>query len=333
MKTTTSVKNRNRILGEILPLLKASRTFFLSGHQNPDPDTIGSELALRSFLLRLDRSKKIDVINTHPLPTSLKFLAGASTVKTARRIDKRYDCAVIMECANSERMGNIIDLKSQAKHVINIDHHLHNSEYGDVNLIDPKASSNAEQIFHLLEYAGKGITPQEATALYAGLVTDTGRFQYSNTRPESHRVAARLIECGAEASQACEKIYMEKPLGALKLLAYALTHLKLLAQGRIALITLTPEAFKKTGASSEDTEEIVNYGLYVPSVKASALLKTSDRPAEVKVSLRGKGNTDVNQVARFFGGGGHKKASGCAIRGSLEDAVQRVIQRLKLAVR
>ena len=333
MKTKKNQENRNRILREILKVLKESRTFFFSGHQNPDPDTIGSELALRSFVLRLGGARKVDVYNTHHLPAYLGFLSGASQVKTARHLPHHYDCAVIMECADSARMGNIIDLKTQAKHVVNIDHHLHNTRYGNVNLIDPKASSNAEQIFHLLEYAGKGITPQEATCLYAGLVTDTGRFQYSNTRPESHRVAARLIEYGAESTKACEKIYMEKPLSALRLLSHALETMKILEGGRIAVMNLTAEAFKKAGASQEDTEEIVNYGLFVPSVKAAALMKPADKPGQVKISLRAKGNVDVNQVARAFGGGGHKKASGCTVQGSWEDVARRVIQRLKAAVR
>jgi len=332
MKANGNLKSRNRILEEILKVLKSSRTFFLSGHQNPDPDVIGSELALRSFILKLGKSKKVDIYNAHAIPPNLRFLPGSRFVKSAKYMSKNYDCAVIMECANPERMGNIIDLKTQSKTVINIDHHLHNSKYGQINLIDPSASSNAEEVLYLLELAGMGVTAEEATCLFAGLVTDTGRFQYSNTVPESHRVASRLLEYGAKSTLVCQKIYMEKPLAALKLLGDSLREMKILEDGKIALIVLDHGAFERNGAQSEDTEDIVNYGLFVPTVKASALLRPSEKPGEVKVSLRAKGSVDVNKVARAFGGGGHKKASGCTLRGSLEEAAQQLLPRLKAAV-
>lgn len=328
-----NTKNPKGTLRKILKVLRSSHTFFLSGHRNPDPDTVGSELALRSFILRLGARKRVDIYNADPLPKNLRFLAGASSIKTAQRIDKNYDCAVIMECSSPDRMGNIIDLKKQARHVINIDHHLFNSKYGNINLIDPQASSNAEQVFHLMELSGRGITPKEATALYAGLVTDTGRFQYSNTKPQSHEVAGKLLAHGANVTQVCQKIYMEKPLPALRLLGHSLSHLKLLDHDRIALMILPQKIFRDHGAAPEDTEDIVNHGLLVPSVRASVLLRPSEKAGQVKVSLRSKGSVDVNRVARFFGGGGHKKASGCTLTGTLEGAARVLISRLKSAVR
>jgi phosphoesterase RecJ-like protein len=149
--------------------------------------------------------KTVDLVNYEPVPESLLFLPGADRIKTAKKLDKKYDVAIIFECHGPERMGNIIDLKKQAKTVINIDHHLMHGFFGDINLVNPGASSNSEQLYYVFEKLKMPITKDEANCLYLGIMTDTGRFQHSNTNAETLRIASKLVERGANVSELSER--------------------------------------------------------------------------------------------------------------------------------
>jgi bifunctional oligoribonuclease and PAP phosphatase NrnA len=322
-------RRREDILGRILRAVRRGRTFFLSGHQKPDGDTIGSELAFASFLRRL--GKKADIYNTEPVPQNFLFLPGAGRVKTARRIRKKYDVAVIFECYDARRMGDIIDLRTQAKVVVNIDHHAHHSLYGDINLVNPRASSNSEQLYFLFRKAGMPLTRAEASALYVGLVTDTGRFQQDNANAESHAVAAELLKAGAPAADICRRLFGTRSFGALKLMSRAVGSLRLRHGGRVSVMSVGQKDYSDTGATSEDTEDIVNYALMVPSVEAAALLRETE-DGRVRASLRGKGRADLMNVAVSFGGGGHKNASGFTAPGSLDAVERTLLKKLKTAL-
>jgi phosphoesterase RecJ-like protein len=329
MPAGLSEKKRNKIIGQILKAVKGGRTFFLSGHHKPDGDTVGSQLAFASFLRRL--GKKVDVYNAEPVPSSLLFLSGAKDIKVSKKVDKVYDVAVVFECSGPERMGNILDLDRQAGTVINIDHHAHHNRFGDINLINPKASSNSEQLYFIFERAGLPITKNEAAALYVGLVTDTGRFQQENANPDSHGVAAELLKTGISVADISRRIYGTKSPAALKLLGRALETLELSAGGRVATLLLRREDFAATGGDRDDTEDIVNYGLQVPSTEAVIFFR-EEEDGRIKVSFRGKGRVDLCRVAVRLGGGGHKNASGCTVAGPLGKARRAVAAAVEKAL-
>jgi phosphoesterase RecJ-like protein len=320
---------RRRIIDQILRAVRAGKTFFLTGHERPDGDTVGSELAFASFLRR--QKKRVTIANAHPIPSDLSFLSGARSARDGKRFNGRWDVAVVFECSGPERMGNIIDLKTQARTVINIDHHAHHAFFGDINLINPRASSNSEQLFHLFERARWTMTPAEATALYVGVVTDTGRFQYDSVSPETHRVAAGLLEAGADVAGVSRRIFGTRSLAALKLLSRALSSFRLDAEGRLSLMVLTQADFTAAGAGPDDTEEIVNHGLLPSGVEATALVREND-DGEVKFSLRGHGRVDLCKVAVAFGGGGHRNAAGVTLPGPVEQALARVLPVLRAAL-
>jgi phosphoesterase RecJ-like protein len=324
-------KTRDKLLLDILKAVKKGKTFLLSGHHKPDGDTVGSELAFAGFLRRLGK-KKVDIINAESVPRQLMFLPGADRIKAQAKVDGFYDVVVVFECSGPDRMGNIIDLDTQAGLVINIDHHAHHSHFGDINLINPFASSNSEQLFHLFRLAKMKITKDEASALYVGLVTDTGRFQQENANPESHRVAAGLLEAGIDVADLSWKVFGIRPVGALKALSRGLASLTLEAGGRVAVMSVTPQDFAQTGAGPEDTEDIVNHGLLVPGVDAVVFVRPSEKPGEAKVSLRGRGAVDLCKVAVSFGGGGHKNASGCNLAGSVPEVARRLADAVSAAL-
>ncbi|MBI4397094.1 MAG: bifunctional oligoribonuclease/PAP phosphatase NrnA [Elusimicrobia bacterium] len=318
--------DHDRVIAQILKAVEAGRTFFLSGHERPDGDTVGSELAFASLLRRM--GKKADIYNSTPVPRSLQFLPGVHRVKTAARIGKTYDVAVIFECTGADRMGNIIDLDTQARTVINIDHHAHHSHFGHINLINPKASSNSEQLYHVFQKAGMPITKEEAMALYVGLVTDTGRFQQENTNPDSHVVAAGLLATGIHVAEISRRLYSTAHEPALKLLGRALSRQRLEANGQISVMTLRRRDFRETGADEGDTEDMINYGLMIPTVQAVVFARELKENGQVKISFRGKGRVDLCRIAVRHGGGGHRNAAGVTLSGSLEVLAEKMVTEI-----
>jgi len=323
-------KSRDKIIGQILAAVKEGKTFLLSGHHKPDGDTVGSELAFASLLRRLH--KKVEIVNAESVPKQLMFLPGVDKIQTRAKVDGSYDVVVVFECSGPERMGNIVDLDKQAGTVINIDHHAHHAFFGDINLINPFASSNSEQLFHVFAKAKMKITKDEAAALYVGLVTDTGRFQQENANPDSHRVAAGLLETGIDVADISLKLFGTRSESALKVLSRGLSSLSLEAGGRLAVMTIVPKDFTETGATAEDTEDIVNHGLLVPAVEAVVFVRPAEKPGEAKVSLRGKGRVDLCKVAVSFGGGGHKNASGCNLPGAVPEVARRLADAVAAAL-
>lgn len=314
----------NPTLDQILKALREGMSFCLSGHQNPDADVVGSELAMASLIDRLGPGKKIDIANAGHPPKSLSFLPGFNTVKSVDKVDGTYDVAIVFECSGQDRMGNVIDLAKQAKTVINLDHHLHNPNFGTINLVEPTTSSTAELIFKIIEHSKLPITKAEATCLWAGLTADTGWFRYGNTNTQSMEIAGKLLATGLPISDIAEKMYMSRTHAAIKLLGWVLSNMRLFHQDRVAMLTIPIEIYEKLGAGPDDVEEIVNHGLKIDSVLVSVLIKEKS-PDLVKASLRSKGNIDINRVARQFGGGGHKNASGMAYNGTMEDAERKIL--------
>lgn len=308
------------LLDRLCAILKESQSFCLSGHENPDADVIGSELAMASLIRRLGSGKRVDIINHGPVPKSVSFLPGAQAVQNLQKVEGVYDAVIVFECSGEERMGGIIRLAAQAKNVINIDHHLHNPNFGHVNFVEPKTSSTAELIFKIFEHAKMAPTKEEAVCLYTGLVADTGWFRYSNTNSQTHRIASALVASGVPVAELAERVYMSRSHTSLKLLGWVLSNMKLYHDNRVAVLKIPQAVFQSYGASPDDLEEFVNFGLQIESVCASALLKEKENSRLVKISLRSKEKYDINQVARSFGGGGHKNASGCALDMSLDDA-------------
>ena len=315
--------SRSKLLAQISSVIRKNKTFFLSGHRKPDGDTVASELAMASLLKRL--GKKVEIWNAEPVPKTLLFLPGAGAIKSSPKVNKTYDAAIIFECVNADRMGNIIDLKTQAKTVINIDHHLQHGDFGHINLVDVTASSNSEQLVYLFEKMKMPLTPNEANALYTGLIADTGRFQHSNTTADTFRIAVKLLEAGALPHIISEKLFTTRSHSSLKLLGWGLTNLKTLKNNKIAYLAVSQKDFDRLGSNEEELEDIVNYGLQIPTVLISILVRQPQSGADIKVSLRSRRGVSACKIAMAFGGGGHKYAAGCKIRGSLDEALNKLL--------
>ncbi|MGE4384319.1 MAG: bifunctional oligoribonuclease/PAP phosphatase NrnA [Endomicrobiaceae bacterium] len=316
---------KKEILKAIVSTIKKSDTFFIAGHMKPDGDTIGSGLALASLLRRL--GKKVVHCSIDPIPSDMSFMKGTKNIKILNKISSDFDCAVILECINFARMGDIIK-PNQAKKIINIDHHLAHKNFGDINYIVPNSSSVAELIYDVFTALKKEPVKAEAENLYIGIVTDTGRFQQLNTTSNSHFVAARLLQYGVQSYKICKKLFLTTHINKLKLYGFALSNITTDADGKIVYIKLTKDMFEKSQAVDADTDGIINFCISVPEAVVGCILKEIDDNT-TKVSLRSIESFNLLELIKRFNGGGHKNAAGCTINADINNAAEQMIDAFK----
>lgn len=298
---------KNNTLKEIAAVIKKHKKFFVAGHQNPDGDSMGSTLAVTSVLRRMGKTVYAHA-DSLPGP-DLAFLPALNSVHLPplpKKLD--YDVAIFLECSDKKRGGNLDEIFSSGAIIVNIDHHITGEFYGDYNYIDAKASSTAEIIFQLFESMKTKLEPKEATCLYTGLATDTGRFVHSNTTAEAFRVAAGLVSAGADIKKINKEIYYTRSYAETKISGRALEKMQLLCGKKLSVITLTKEDFETFGADPSHTQGIVSQPIMIPGVEVSILIK--EERDKVSVNLRSSGSVDVSAIAQQFGGGGHARAAG-----------------------
>ncbi len=323
-------REEKKIIDKILKIIRGNRTFFISSHMRPDGDSIGAQLALSSFLKRL--GKDVYIANRDPVPAVYRFLPDSSDIHVVEKVERNFDVAFILDCGDLQRIGDIIDLKNRVKTIINMDHHLGCELFGDYNYVQPQASSVAEELYDLFKQSHREITKEEVLALYVGILTDTGRFQEANTTPRCHEIVAELIKEGISPQVVSQRIYESRSGPGLRLLSSTLGTLEITAGGKIAHLTITQEMYKETGAGEEETEGFVNFARDVKGVEAGVLFRETNVGDQFRVSFRSKGRIDVSKIARLFGGGGHRNAAGCTMRGTVEEVKRRILKAVSQEV-
>jgi phosphoesterase RecJ-like protein len=304
-------------------LLRDRDRFLLTAHEGPDGDALGSLLGLHHQLTQLGKdSIMFMAAKEFPLPIEYRFLP-LEEVFHEPPADMADRTVIFLDCGNIDRMP-VDFLTSGGNRVINIDHHHDNTRFGDVNLVDTGASSTAEIVYELGRRLGGRLTPEIASALYVGLVTDTGKFMYENTDAGTHRIAADLIEAGVEVDDTYRRLYEHVPLEKLRLVARALEGIERHCDERLVLTYVTAADYEASGAGEEMTEGIIDHLRSVEGAKVAALVRdqgTRGRAAR-KVSLRSsEGDVDVSAIARRRGGGGHKRAAGFSTDLELEELI------------
>lgn len=316
-----------RTLLNLLKLIKTNKKFLIVSHISPEGDAIGSSIALALGLKKMDKS--VYVLNRDPVPDILKFLPSAKIV-TGKIPSGKFDVMFIVDCPNTERTG----LKNlRAKITVTIDHHLLLSQVipkQSLNLIDPKASATGELVYKLLHSLHVTIDKAIATNLYTAILTDTGGFRYSNTTPESLKIASRLVAAGADPWEITKEVYENFSFNRLRLVSLCLPTIE--KKGKITSITVTRDMFKKTKTSIEDTESIVDFPRQIKGSEV-ALLFREDRKNLYKISFRSKGKVNVAKIAKTFGGGGHANAAGCKLTGSLREVKEKIFKAVESAIK
>ena len=312
----------------VVAALRDHERFVVTSHDNPDGDAVGSLLATHLGLEALGKDTVMVLGGPSPLPGEYGFLRLESRgLLREAPADVAERVLVAVDCAQESR---IVEARLHAEPVltVNVDHHHDNTRFGDVNLVVEKASSTAEVLADVFADLRIGLTPPMAEALYTGLVTDTGRFQYSNTTPKALRLAAELVEAGADVTKVFVEVYESTPFPKLKLLARALARATELADGRIVVSELRREDFEAAGAEEPYSEGIIDHLRSVDGAELVALVR--ELPASAasrrKGSLRSQPDgVDVSAIARSFGGGGHKRAAGFSTDLAMGEITQRIL--------
>ena len=308
-------------LARVAAVLAAAPSVAVLAHINPEGDAVGSTLA--AALALRQAGKRTGAFNAHPVPSELLELPGAREMRRAVPPEPDYGCYLVVDTANLDRTGGVLDGRRPGATVVNVDHHGGNTRFGDVNWVEPEASSAGEMVLRLLRTMGLPISRDVAANLYAAILTDTGGFRYGNTTAASLRAAADLLDAGAVPEAIARGFSAHRVVGEWRLLGEVLAGMETSRDGRVAWIEVTAAACRRAGVGMEVSEDFIQYARDLAGVRIAVAFKEI-APDEVRVSLRSSGSVDVARLAGTFGGGGHRNAAGCIVRGAL-DTVRPVV--------
>ncbi len=317
-----------KIVKEIKDRIEKANAISLISHERPDGDAIGSLIAMGLGIERI--GKKVKLLSPDDVPEVYRFLKGTEKIEKLNQLwNERADICIFIDTANPSRLGNDINLKSLGKFIINIDHHIDNKRYGDINFVDPTASSTGELIYEILSQWENLITPEIADALYTAIVTDSGRFSYESTSYKTHLIAADLLSKGANKTIINKRIYEIKPFNVLKLIGEMLSRAQLAFGGKVIWSFITLESFEKHGVNLLDSEGFLQFLRMAEGIKLAILFREIER-GKIRVSLRSTDKeTKVREIATQFGGGGHEMAAGCTIEANLESAKELLFKSIE----
>ena len=316
---------------KVLRALRTHKTFLISTHVNPDPDALGSELGMAIYLRAL--GKNVRIVNEEPAPERLAFLPQARQVKGyAHSRPIACDAAIILDCGELGRIGKVQKLISSETFVINIDHHVTNDFFGDLNLVEPKASSTAEVLYALFREAGHALTKDLAFNLYVGLMTDTGSFRFENTTARTHAICADLMRFGFSITDIYRKVYASIPYKDLKEFTKLISRFDVLYDGRVVCIELSRKILSRFSEQFDLRDTIFQFLRAMRGVDVFVIF-TEVGPKKTRINLRSSNNFDVAKLASDFQGGGHKRASGCTIDKGIKEARQVFFSRIEELLR
>lgn len=316
----------NTNLHEIAALLKEPRSFAVCGHIGPDGDCLGSELALAEALRLMGKEVYTLIPREEQLDPAFAFMKGFDRLIPAPRFEGAVDAFITVDVPSRDRMADAVRVLDTAELTITIDHHGAHERLGEYTYADPAVASTTMLIWDLISELGIAPTPEIATCCYAGLMTDTGRFQYQNADASAFYAASRMVEAGARADEVSKAVYQHRSLASVKLEARAIERLLVAADGTWALTYLTKDDFSSCGAVKADGEPIIDIIRCIEGLRVACVLREQDDI--IRGSFRAKDDTDVATIARDYEGGGHKAAAGFTLHCPMDEAVDLITARL-----
>lgn len=316
-------------LDNILEEIKKAETIVILTHETPDGDAIGSSLAMKIALKQLH--KNADVI-IPKLPRIFEFLPEAKEIKTQSEI-KRYDLAISVDCSDLKRLAAGEEYFETAKTKIEIDHHSINSMFADYNYVNPVAPACCEILIAIFEYFGIEITPELGTCIITGIITDTGGFQYAGVTAETFEFAAELLQKGVNISNVYQRVLSTKTRAYFELSRIVSSRMEFFENGKVTFTYMNIEDEKIVGAEEGDHEGLVEIGRNIEGVEVSIFIREKEGQNGYKVSLRSKEQVNVADVALMLGGGGHIRAAGCFVQGTVDEVKQKVLAEIKKVIK
>ena len=313
MTTKTDTATDSGTCAEVAEEIRKRQRFVIAAHMRPDGDAIGSQLAMAYALRHL--GKEVRIVSLDPAPPPLLVFPGVLDIDITDRVHDAGDAVIVMESGSLARTG--VDGLEQG-FVINIDHHVGNTMFGAVNWLDTSAAACGEMIFDIVRELGVPLTYDIALHVYIAILTDTGSFHYSNITPRTFDICRQCVLAGVKPAAVASSVFDSSTMGRLRLFGAVLNQMQVDETGRLATVLIDQQLAEECGASYEDADGLINLPLTAKDIKAVVFFKEAG-PDDWRVSLRSKGSIDINAVAREFGGGGHKNASGCSAAGPIDE--------------
>ncbi|MGA2774607.1 MAG: bifunctional oligoribonuclease/PAP phosphatase NrnA [Candidatus Omnitrophota bacterium] len=320
-------------LKKAVETIRKNKSFLITAHTNPEGDALGSELAFYLLLRKL--GKEAVIVNEDSALYGYEFLPGIDNIRRYKSESQKFnfDCFVTLDSSDLKRTGEVYRLNCNNKPVFNIDHHISNTKFGNVNWVEPGASSCSEMIYRLYKAMKVGIDKDAALALYTGILTDTGSFRYSNTSSFTHHAVAELLKYGIDVPEVYKCAYENIPFEDMKLLIKILPEIKRCVKGKLIWFQVPHNLLKRNKVSFDLAEHLLTFGREIKGVDVVALFKENlGVKDEIRVNLRSQSRVDVNEIASYFGGGGHKAAAGITIRGKIDEIRRKVLAKIKEAL-
>ncbi|MCF6464692.1 DHH family phosphoesterase [Clostridium sp. Cult2] len=312
------------LMVEAVKLIKKYNNIYIVSHVQPDGDNIGSTLALAMAIKKLKGNVK--VIKVDNIPSDYEFLPGIDMIKDYS-LDESIELLISLDSSDLDRLGLGKEFALKAKKVINIDHHITNNNFGDINIVSPSSAATGEIIYELIKKMEVDFNKDIATCLYTAISTDTGGFIYSNTTYKTHLIIAELLKLGIDADNININLYQNRSMARTRLFIDSLKKMETFLGGKVGLVVITQEMLKINESTMEDTEGIISFIREIDSIEVACLLKEIDEN-EVKVSLRSKKQIDVSKICNKFNGGGHVRAAGCTIYEKIYNAKEMILEEI-----
>lgn len=315
---------------KVIQTINKNKSFLITSHVGLEGDALGGALGLAYLLKR--KKKDVVIINEDPVPRNYKFLDNKALIKPLDAKIKRPDAAFILDCSDFSRCGKVANIIPKDIPLVVIDHHISNLKFADINWVESKSSSTGEMIYKLFKKMNVAFDRKSALCLYTAMLTDTGSFRFSMTSSYTHAAVAELIKFNIDANKVYQHIYESNSYEDMMILRKSLNTLKVDTKYKIAWFKINKD-IAAPDIHSNQSENILDFARSIKDVEVCFLLKSTTDKNRARVNLRSKGKIDVSKIAHFFGGGGHKNASGCTIRSTIGKAEKDLLREIKKAIK
>jgi len=314
---------------KVVKAINKYSSFLVTSHLDAEGDALGSELALASLLRKM--GKRVCIVNNEKPSANYNFLSGIDKIRTKLKANT-YDATLIVDCPSKKRIGTTLTLLKDVTRIINIDHHIDNQMFGEINWVDPEASCVGEMIYELFSLVDVKLDKKDALPIYIAMLTDTGSFRHANTTSKTLRIASELLKFGIKPAKAYSRIYEKNSAKDVSLGCAIISNLCFSANNQIAWAKIDQGTIRALNSKHEILDKVLDFAKSVSSVKVVAVFSQLSKNF-IKVSLRSKAPVNIQKVALVFGGGGHKLASGCVIKTNIEEAEKMLIKEIKKVLR
>lgn len=306
--------------------IQESKNIYIASHIDPDGDNIGSILALGLALTKIN--KDVYILKTDDIPSDYLFLPNIELIKDYNKDNDEIDIFIALDSGDKARLGKNKDLIDKANTVINIDHHISNTEFGHINIIDSKAAATGELIYKLINRMGIPMDKHIARCIYTAISTDTGSFMYDSTTSETHEIISKLLKFDINPSEININLYQSRSIERTNLFIKVLDTLSFHFHSKVATVKVTQDMLRKTNTKNEDTEGIISFVREIASVEIAIILRELQEN-KTKISMRSKKYMDVSEICSVFNGGGHIRAAGCSIEQTITSAEKLILDEIE----